>query len=61
MNKYYYYMPSIGRSKHVVSFHDGVKKHKDGGEFMDIKIFKSKVKARIFVKELVKQGFYNNR
>jgi len=34
---------------------------KDGGEFMDIKIFKSKVKARIFVKELVKQGFYNNR
>ena len=35
--------PQIGRAKYSISYHDGIKKHNDGSDFWDIKIFKNKV------------------
>ena len=35
--------PQIGQVKYSISFHDGIKKHNDGSDFWDIKIFKNKV------------------
>lgn len=48
---------NIGHSKYVVSFHDGIKKHKDGSDFFDIEIFKNKKKLNSFTKELLKLGY----
>ena len=47
----------IGKSKYVVNYHDGVKKHKDGSDFFDIKIFKNKPELEAFKKDLVSKGF----
>jgi hypothetical protein len=43
---------NIGKVKYLVSFYEGIKKHKDGSEFWDIKCFKSKLKMYKFLKEL---------
>ena len=47
----------IGKAKYTISFHDGKKKHKDGSDFFDIKIFKNKKDLSDFVGTLVKQGY----
>jgi len=47
----------IGKSKYTISYHDGKKKHKDGSDFFDIKIFKNKKDLSDFVGSLVKQGY----
>ena len=47
----------IGKAKYTISFHDGKKKHKDGSDFFDIKIFKNKKDLSNFVGTLVKQGY----
>jgi len=47
----------IGKSKYTISYHDGKKKHKDGSDFFDIKIFKNKKDLSDFVRTLVKQGY----
>jgi hypothetical protein len=47
--------PQIGEAKYSVSWHDGVKKHKDGSKFFDIAIFKSKAKMNKFLAELTKE------
>ena len=49
-------MYNVGKVKYVVNFHDGIKKHKDGSDFFDIKCFKNKLKFNAFVKDLEKQG-----
>lgn len=49
--------PQIGTSKHSVSFHDGVKTHKDGSQFFDMRIFKNKKAKEAFVKELIADGY----
>ena len=43
---------NIGKVKYLVSYHDGVKKHKDGSDFWDIACFKSKKKMNDFIKTL---------
>jgi hypothetical protein len=48
---------NIGKSKYVVSYHDGIKKHDDGSPFFDIKIFKRIDNWRKFVKDLEKNGY----
>jgi hypothetical protein len=54
-------MYNVGKVKYLVNFHDGVKKHKDGSDFFDIKCFKNKLKFNAFVKDLEKQGYlYGN-
>ena len=47
----------IGKAKYTVSYHDGKKKHKDGSDFFDIKIFKNKKDLSDFVGTLAKQGY----
>ena len=47
----------IGSSKYTISYHDGKKKHKDGSDFFDIKIFKNKPELEAFKKDLVSKGF----
>jgi hypothetical protein len=48
---------NIGKAKYVVNFHDGVKQHKDGSPFFDIKIFTNKKKKAPFIKSLEEQGY----
>jgi len=47
----------IGKAKYTISYHDGKKKHKDGSDFFDMKIFKNKKDLSDFVGSLVKQGY----
>jgi len=47
----------VGSSKYTISYHDGRKKHKDGSDFFDIKIFKNKPELEAFKKDLVSKGF----
>ena len=44
---------NIGKVKYLVSFYDGIKMHKDGSEFWDIRCFSSKRKMYEFIKTLV--------
>jgi hypothetical protein len=48
---------NVGKVKYLVSYHDGVKKHKDGSKFFDIACFQNKVKLRAFTQSLVSQGY----
>ena len=47
----------IGKSKYTISYHDGVKKHKDGSDFFDIQIFKNQKDVDAFRKALLQKGF----
>ncbi len=49
--------PGIGSSKYSISSHDGVKTHKDGSDFYDIKIFKNKVDLEKGIKDFKSKGF----
>ena len=55
--KEYYLMENIGRAKYVVNFHDGVKTHKDGSAFYDIRIFRNRPDAETFMNELARKGY----
>lgn len=57
--KRFYEMYNVGKSKYVINYHDGVKKHADGSDFYDISIFKSKKKMEEFKKSLIKKGYYD--
>lgn len=50
-------MQDIGEAKYVVNFHDGVKAHDDGSDFMDVRIFKSKALKDRFVRGLLARGY----
>lgn len=56
-NKTFYQQDGIGKAKYTISFHDGVKKHKDGSAFFDIRIFKNKIDLFAFQKELLGKGY----
>lgn len=43
---------NIGKVKYLVSWHDGIKTHKDGSKFFDVECFKSKAKMNKFITEL---------
>ena len=55
--KEYFVRENIGRAKYVVHFHDGVKTHKDGSEFYDIRIFKNRPAMEAFLQELTRKGY----
>lgn len=57
MSKYYKVNYNIGKVKYVVSFHDGIKTHKDGSRFFDIRTFKNKKVMNKFITDLVKDGY----
>jgi hypothetical protein len=49
--------PGIGKAKYSISSHDGHKKHNDGSDFWDIKIFKNKVDLENGIKDFKSKGF----
>lgn len=55
--KKYYTMYGVGKAKYVVNFHDGEKKHEDGSEFYDIRIFKNIKDLKAFTNDLGIQGY----
>ena len=48
---------NVGKARYVVSFHDGVKTHKDGSPFFDMRIFSAKRAMQKFVRDLESQGY----
>lgn len=48
---------NVGKSKYLISYHNGVKKHKDGSDFFDIGIFKNKKKLKDFKNILIADGY----
>lgn len=48
---------SIGRSRYTIAYHDGIKKHRDGSEFFDLKIFSNKVELQKFKNELLSKNY----
>ena len=59
--KTFYRQDNIGTAKYTVSYHDGVKKHRDGSPFFDIAIFRNKKKMQGFIDKLVSEGYKNRR
>lgn len=57
MEKQYYTHHQIGKAKHVISYHDGVKTHPDGSAFFDIEICGNKRKLAKRIKELKSEGY----
>ena len=55
--KRYYQQDRVGSAKYTISYHDGKKKHKDGSDFFDIKIFRNKKDLAKFVNTLHKSGY----
>jgi hypothetical protein len=48
---------NVGRVKYLISYHDGIKKHKDGSPFYDIDCFSNKTKFNKHLKHLISQGY----
>lgn len=48
---------NIGKAKYVISFNDGVKKHKDGSVFYDAVILSNKKVFEDLQKTLQKDGY----
>lgn len=48
---------NVGKARHVISFHDGVKTHNDGSPFFDVSIFNRKRDANRFVRALKADGY----
>jgi len=55
--KYYNIKYNVGKVKYLISYHDGIKTHKDGSPFSDIEFFSNKKKLNAFEKELLKDGY----
>lgn len=55
--KKYYIQFGVGTAKYLLNFHDGIKKHDDGSEFFDCRIFKNKKYLKRFVNLLKKAGY----
>jgi hypothetical protein len=49
--------PPIGKAKYSISSHDGHKKHNDGSDFWDIKIYKNKIDLEKGIKDYKSKGF----
>lgn len=55
--KKYNTMTNVGKCKYLINYHDGIKKHKDGSEFFDIKIHSNKINHNNFIKRLIEKGY----
>ncbi len=47
----------VGKARHVVNYHDGIKTHADGSKFFDMHICGNKRALAKFVAELTSQGY----
>ena len=61
MYKNYSLMQNVGRVKHLVNFHDGIKTHRDGSPFIDVRLFSNKKKRDAFINELKAAGYTEKR
>ena len=48
---------NIGKARHVVSFHDGVKTHGDGSPFFEVEIFSNMKDRDRFIARLKSKGY----
>ena len=55
--KRYHVQYGVGKTKYLVSYHDGKKKHPDGSDFYDVKILKNKRDLWEFFAKLKKDGY----
>jgi len=55
--KRFYVQQNIGKAKYVVNFHDGEKKHKDGSDFFDVRLFKNFPSMITFCASLTADGY----
>ena len=55
--KRFYQLDNVGTAKYTINFHNGESKHKDGSDFFDMRIFKSKKAVSEFVKKLRQDGY----
>ena len=55
--KCFYYLQNVGKCRHVVNFHDGIKTHLDGSPFYDVTIFSNKRAAHRFMRGLIADGY----
>jgi hypothetical protein len=55
--KNFYVQYGVGKSKYLVNFHDGEKKHPDGSNFYDVRLFNSVRKFRAFILSLLDEGY----
>lgn len=51
------YQQNIGKARHVVSYHDGQKTHRDGSAFFDMAVFSRKTEAQRYVRTLREAGY----
>lgn len=58
--KTYTRLNNVGKAKYTVSFHDGIKKHKDGSPFDDLMVFKNKKALKSFIGKLVSENYVEN-
>jgi len=50
-------MQNVGKAKYIVNYHDGSKRHKDGSNFFDIRIFHNKKLLNTFIRKLKSDGY----
>lgn len=50
-------MCNVGEAKYLVSFNDGIKTHKDGSLFFDVKIVSNKKELKAFTDKLLADGY----
>lgn len=55
--KDFYTQYGIGRAKYLVNYHDGIMTNKDGSKFYGIKIFKNKKLLKVFIDNLIGNGY----
>jgi hypothetical protein len=55
--KQYIINSQIGKTKHSISFYDGVSTYDDGSDFWDLRTFKTKRDMKRFVKQLENDGY----
>jgi hypothetical protein len=51
----------IGKTRHSVSFHNGIKVHKDGSPFFDLQIFSKRKEKENFIRDLESNGYISKR
>ena len=57
MTMTYHVTENVGKCRYVVSFHDGIKIHKDNSPFFDVRTFGNKRKLQKFESELKSSGY----
>jgi len=57
LGKRYRVTPAIGKARHVVNFHDGVKTHADGSPFFDVEICGNLQRLYDFTSDLREAGY----